>query len=34
MHAGDTGRGVFYQNGNVLKLKDEEIKREVKADED
>lgn len=25
---------VFYQNGNVLKLKDEEIKREVKADED
>lgn len=30
MYAGDTGRGVFYQSGNLLKLTDEEIEREVK----
>lgn len=30
MYAGDTGRAIFFQSGNVLKLKDEEIEREVK----
>lgn len=33
MYAGDTGRAVFYQSGNLLKLKDEEIEREVREDD-